>query len=184
MGISKFGIYVASAAFTLVFCAPALAQTIATEAECLSQDGTAMDLNGEQHCFVPIIPEEFQTAEYAGEIKGVHSCEKENVRKTRIGDFCLLSLEAKEDGEMTEKPDSEMMKDDAEEMAEGKTEDAMEKKLQKLWKKPPQTNSSLSSSSPHLWGRWPRRGRRGKQGSTNAVSADVMTAWWKMISFS
>ncbi|HFB54627.1 MAG TPA: hypothetical protein ENJ46_01780 [Hellea balneolensis] len=54
-----------------------------------------MDLNGEQHCLVPVIPAEFQTEAYAGEIKGVTECSKENTRKTRIGDFCLVSLGGK-----------------------------------------------------------------------------------------
>jgi hypothetical protein len=98
MGNFKIGAAAICTTMTLVFSASAFAatvNTVGTEAECLAQDGNIMDLNGEQHCLVPVIPAEFQTEAYAGEIKGVTECSKENTRKTRIGDFCLVSLSGK-----------------------------------------------------------------------------------------
>lgn len=92
MGMSRFAAIATGAALTLVFSASAGA--VGSEGECISNDGTVMDLQGVKHCLVPVIPEEFQGDEYAGEIKGVKTCSGA-VRKTSIGDFCLIALEAK-----------------------------------------------------------------------------------------
>lgn len=54
-----------------------------------------MDLNGVKHCLVPVISKEFQSMEYAGDLRGVTACDKANTRKTSIGDFCLIALEKK-----------------------------------------------------------------------------------------
>ncbi len=97
MGILKIGAGISSAAIALAFSTAAFAEgpVVNSEASCVEQDGSVMDLQGIKHCLVAVVPAEFQGVEYAGEIKGVHSCKKENTRKTQIGDFCLLALEAK-----------------------------------------------------------------------------------------
>lgn len=70
-------------------------KTVDSEGQCVAQEGSVMDLQGIKHCLVPIIPDDFQTVEYAGEIKGVTECAEKQTRKTQIGDFCLIALEAK-----------------------------------------------------------------------------------------
>jgi len=70
-------------------------KTVESEGQCVAQEGSVMDLQGIKHCLVPVIPEDFQTVEYAGEIKGVTQCAEKQTRKTQIGDFCLIALEAK-----------------------------------------------------------------------------------------
>ena len=92
MGMSRFTAIASGAVLSVMFAASASA--IGNDAECTSNDGTIMDIAGVKHCFVPIIPEEFQGEEYANEIKGVKECTG-TVRKTSIGDFCLIPLEAK-----------------------------------------------------------------------------------------
>lgn len=92
MGMSRLAAVATGAAFTILFSASAGA--VASEGECIAQEGTVMDLQGVKHCLVPVIPEEFQGVEYAGELKGVTECNG-TVRKTSIGDFCLVALEAK-----------------------------------------------------------------------------------------
>ena len=92
MGMSRFAAIASGAVLSVMFAASASA--VGSDAECTSNDGTIMDIAGVKHCFVPVIPEEFQGEEYAGEIKGVNECTG-TVRKTSIGDFCLIALEAK-----------------------------------------------------------------------------------------
>ncbi|PHS40554.1 MAG: hypothetical protein COA91_03980 [Robiginitomaculum sp.] len=95
------GIALTVAAFGVTgFAQASFVKTVSSEAECTAQDGTVMDLNGTQHCLVPVISPEFQKIEYAGELRGVTTCTEENTRKTQIGDFCLIALEEK----MEEKP--------------------------------------------------------------------------------
>lgn len=98
MGISKFTAGLACTVIALGFTGVAQAdfvKTVSTEAECTAQEGSVMDLNGVKHCLVPVISTEFQSIEYAGELKGVTACDKANTRKTTIGDFCLVKLTAK-----------------------------------------------------------------------------------------
>ena len=98
MGISKISAGIACTVMALGFAGVAQAdfvKTVNTEAECTAQEGSIMDLNGVKHCLVPVISAEFQSIEYAGELKGVTSCDKANTRKTSIGDFCLIKLEKK-----------------------------------------------------------------------------------------
>ncbi len=97
MGILKIGAGISSVAIALAFSTVAFAEgpVVNSEVSCTAQDGSVMDLQGIKHCLVAVVPAEFQGVEYAGEIKGVHSCKKANTRKTQIGDFCLLALEAK-----------------------------------------------------------------------------------------
>ncbi len=80
-----------------VFTASALFSSasfaIGSEGDCLAADGITMDLQGVKHCMAPIIAEEFHGEEYS-ELKGVKAC-KFTVRKTSIGDYCLIPLEAK-----------------------------------------------------------------------------------------
>ena len=103
MGISRFtaGKFTTGLACTIMalgFAGAAQAdfvKTVSTEAECTAQDGSIMDLNGVKHCLVPVISAEFQSVEYAGDLRGVTACDKANTRKTTIGDFCLIALEKK-----------------------------------------------------------------------------------------
>ncbi|MCF6220192.1 MAG: hypothetical protein L3J65_03685 [Robiginitomaculum sp.] len=98
MGISKFGAGIACTVMMLGFAGVAQAdfvKTVSTEAQCTDQEGTVMDLNGVKHCLVPVISKEFQSMEYAGDLRGVTACDKANTRKTSIGDFCLIALEKK-----------------------------------------------------------------------------------------
>ncbi len=98
MGISKFGAGIACTVMVLGFAGVAQAdfvKTVSTEAQCTAQEGTVMDLNGVKHCLVPVISKEFQSMEYAGDLRGVTACDKANTRKTSIGDFCLIALEKK-----------------------------------------------------------------------------------------
>lgn len=82
----------AGAAMSVAFSSAAFA--VSSDSECVSKDGTVMDLQNVKHCLVPVIPEEFQGEEYADNIKGVTECTG-TLRKTSIGDFCLIALEAK-----------------------------------------------------------------------------------------
>ena len=94
----KFGVSMACTVMALGFAGVAHAdfvQTVSTEAECTAQEGSIMDLNGVKHCLVPVISKEFQSIEYAGDLRGVTACDKANTRKTSIGDFCLIALEKK-----------------------------------------------------------------------------------------
>jgi len=98
MGMIKFGASIAITVSALGFAGIAHAdfvKTVSTEAECTSQDGSVMDLNGVKHCLVPVISPEFQKIEYAGELLGVTTCAEKDTRKTQIGDFCLIALEKK-----------------------------------------------------------------------------------------
>lgn len=92
MKISRMASVTAGAALSVMLSSAAFA--VSSEAECVVNDGTVMDLQNVKHCLVPVIAEEFQGEEYANEIKGVHSCTGA-LRKTSIGDFCLIALEAK-----------------------------------------------------------------------------------------
>lgn len=97
MGNSKIIAGLACTVMALSFTGVAQAdfvKTVSTEAECTAQDGSIMDLNGVNHCLVPVITSEFQSIEYAGELRGVTACDKVNTRKTSIGDFCLVRLGA------------------------------------------------------------------------------------------
>ncbi len=101
MGISKFSAGFACTVMALGFAGSiaSVAQadfvkTVSTETECTAQDGSIMDLNGVNHCLVPVISSDHQSIEYAGELRGVTSCTKANTRKTSIGDFCLIRLGA------------------------------------------------------------------------------------------
>ena len=89
---SRLAVAATGAALSVLFSSAAMAVT--SEGECTSKDGLVMDVNGVKSCLVGIIPEEFQGEEYAAEIKGVNTCTG-TVRKTSIGDFCLIALEAK-----------------------------------------------------------------------------------------
>ncbi len=90
------GIALTVAAFGVAgFAQASFVKTVNSQAECTAQDGTIMDLNGTQHCLVPVISPEFQKIEYAGELRGVTTCTEKNTRKTQIGDFCLIALENK-----------------------------------------------------------------------------------------
>lgn len=96
MGIAKFGVgfAITAMAFGTVGVAHAdFVKTVKSEAQCLAQDGTIVNVRGIKHCLVPVIPKEFQGVEYAGELRGVTSCKKEDTRKTQIGDFCVIALE-------------------------------------------------------------------------------------------
>lgn len=98
MGVSKITAGLACTVMAFGFAGVAQAdfvKTVSTEAECTAQDGSVMDLNGVKHCLVPVISEEFQSVEYAGDLRGVTACAKANTRKTSIGDFCLIALEKK-----------------------------------------------------------------------------------------
>ena len=104
-GARKFGMSLVCTVVALGFAGVAQAgfvKTVNTEAECAAQSGDIMDLNGEKHCFVPVVSKEFQSIEYAGELKGVTECEEKNVRKSQIGDFCLIKLETKPEAAKTE----------------------------------------------------------------------------------
>lgn len=125
MGISKFGAGFACTVMALGFAGIAQAdfvKTVSTEAECTAQEGSVMDLNGVKHCLVPVISTEFQSIEYAGELRGVTSCEKANTRKTTIGDFCLIKLEVKPAAPTSPISDAltDMVKDEAEKAAKEK----------------------------------------------------------------
>ncbi len=130
--LSKFGAGVACTVMALGFAGVAQAdfvKTVTTADECTAQAGDVMDLGGDQHCFVPIISEEFQSIEYAGELKGVTECAEENVRKSQIGDFCLIKLgatpvvEAPKEAEETEIPEiTETLKEIAKDEAEKKSQ--------------------------------------------------------------
>ncbi len=96
MKIAKFGVALALIASS--FGASGIAhadfvKTVKSEAECLKQDGTLVTVKGAKHCLVPVIPAKFQDEKYAGELKGVTTCKKEDTRKTQIGDFCVIALE-------------------------------------------------------------------------------------------
>lgn len=123
MKISKFGAGFACAAMSLTFSGVAHADfinTVSSEAECLAQDGSVMDLNGTKHCLVAVIPTEFQSVEYAGELKGVTTCPEKSIRKTSIGDFCLIALEKKPAKSTMTRTLSDAAKDKAKDMAKDK----------------------------------------------------------------
>lgn len=134
-GAGKFGISLACTVVALGFAGVAQAdfvKTVSTEVECTAQGGDVMDLGGEKHCFVPIISEKFQSIEYAGELKGVTECKEKNVRKSQIGDFCLIKLETKPTVAKTETPKitealKNIAKDEAEKEARKKTIKALKK---------------------------------------------------------
>jgi hypothetical protein len=136
----KFGMSLACTVTALGFAGVAQAdfvKTVTTEAECTAQAGDIMDLGGEQHCFVPIISKEFQSIEYAGELRGVTECEEKNVRKSQIGDFCLIKLEAKPVVEVPKTPETSEITDTLTDIAKDEAEKAARKKalksLQKLF---------------------------------------------------
>ncbi len=96
MGIAKIGagFALAATAFGMAGIAHAdFVKTVNSEAQCLKQDGTIVTVKGAKHCLVAVIPQEFQAVEYAGDLKGVTTCKKEDTRKTQIGDFCVIALE-------------------------------------------------------------------------------------------
>lgn len=136
MGISKFGASLACTVMALGFAGVAQAdfvKTVTTADECTAQGGDVMDLGGEQHCFVPIISEEFQSIEYAGELKGVTECAEENVRKSQIGDFCLIKLAA--EPVVVEAPEAPEITDVLTDIAKDEAEKAAKKKAIKSLKK-------------------------------------------------
>lgn len=92
MAMSRLGVIAGAAAMSFLFSGTASAVT--SEGECINKAGTVMDLQSVKHCLVPVIPEEYQGEEYAGEILGVNECVG-TLRKTSIGDYCLIALEAK-----------------------------------------------------------------------------------------
>ena len=100
-------------------------KTVDSEGQCVAQEGTVMDLQGIKHCLVPVIPADFQTVEYAGEIKGVTECAEKQTRKTQIGDFCLIALEAKP-VVAAPAPAIETIEDTAEDAATAVATDAVE----------------------------------------------------------
>ncbi len=138
MGILKFGATMAISVSALGFAGLAHAnfvKTVSTEAECTAQDGSVMDLNGTQHCLVPVISPEFQKIEYAGELRGVTTCTEKDTRKTQIGDFCLIALEK---DKMEEKEPvkttpsmADKMTDKVMDMAKDEAEKAAKKKAKK-----------------------------------------------------
>ncbi len=89
---SRIAAIATGAALTVVMSSAAFA--VSSDAECVANEGTVMDLQNVKHCLVPVIAEEFQGEEYANDIKGVKSCTG-TLRKTSIGDYCLIALEAK-----------------------------------------------------------------------------------------
>ena len=135
MGVFKFSMSLACTVVALGFAGVAQAdfvKTVNTEAECAAQSGDILDLNGEKHCFVPVVSKEFQSIEYAGELRGVTECEEKNVRKSQIGDFCLIKLETKPVVAKTETPKitealKNIAKDEAEKEARKKTIKALKK---------------------------------------------------------
>ena len=92
MNMSRIAAITTAAAIATVMSTSAFA--VSSESECIAKEGTVMDLQNVKHCLVPVIPEEFQGEEYATEILGVNNCSGA-LRKTSIGDFCLVALEAK-----------------------------------------------------------------------------------------
>ncbi len=110
-------------------------KTVSTEAECTAQAGDIMDLGGEQHCFVPVISEKFQTIDYAGELKGVTECAEKNLRKSQIGDFCLIKLGAQPAAEEPKAPETSETKETLTEIAKDKAEKEAKKKAVKTLKK-------------------------------------------------
>jgi len=144
MKISKFGAALACTVMTLGFAGVAQAdfvKTVSTEAECTAQAGDIMDLSGEKHCFVPIISEKFQSIEYAGELRGVTECAEANVRKSQIGDFCLIKLgaapvvEEPKEPETAEEPAASEVTETLKEIAKDEAEEKAKKKAKKLLKK-------------------------------------------------
>ncbi len=117
MAKTKLGLCVASLVTTFGFSGLAHADfvnTVSSEGQCITQDGSVMDLNGTKHCLVAVIPPEFQESEYAGELKGVTQCPEKSIRKTSIGDFCLIALEP-----IKQKPVSTPIADSVDEGTEG-----------------------------------------------------------------
>jgi len=139
----KFGTSVAITMLALGFAGLAHAEfvkTVSTETECTDQDGSVMDLNGTQHCLVPVISPEFQKIEYAGELRGVTTCAEKSTRKTQIGDFCLVALggameagEKMEDKEQVETAPvmKDKMTDKVMDIAKDEAEKAVKKKAKK-----------------------------------------------------
>ena len=89
MGMSRIATLAAAGFMTIAFAGSASA--VSSESECRANGGDVMELKGAKHCLVPIIAEEYQTDEYA-ELAGVKECTG-TVRKTSIGDYCLVALE-------------------------------------------------------------------------------------------
>lgn len=134
-GAGKFGMSLACTVIAFGFAGVAQAdfvKTVNTEAECTAQSGDIMDLGGEKHCFVPVVSKEFQSIEYAGELRGVTECEEKNVRKSQIGDFCLIKLEAKP---VVEAPKTPEITDTLTDIAKDEAEKAARKKALKSLKK-------------------------------------------------
>jgi len=135
---SKFGAGLACTVVAFGFAGVAQAdfvKTVTTEAECTAQSGDVMNLNGEKHCFVPVISKEFQSIEYAGELRGVTECEEENVRKSQIGDFCLIKLAAKPVVEAPKTPETSTVTETLTDIAKDQAEKETKKKAVKLLKK-------------------------------------------------
>ena len=80
------------AALSVMFSGAAFA--VGNQAECTANGGDVIDVNGVKSCLIAVIPEEYQGEEYASELKGVNSCAG-TLRKTSIGDYCVIALEAK-----------------------------------------------------------------------------------------
>ncbi|WP_017930039.1 hypothetical protein [Robiginitomaculum antarcticum] len=95
---SRFAILAAGAFMTAALAASASA--VETPAECTAQGGDLIEVNDGKVCFVPLIAEEFQNDEDYAELKGVYDCKGGTVRKTSIGDFCMIYVER------TPKPDA------------------------------------------------------------------------------
>ncbi len=94
MTLRKIGCGLASVALIFAVSTSAFAEgvTVSSAAECTAQDGSVMDLQGVSHCLVPVVPEEFQGVEYAGEIKGVHACKKKTRAKHGLAIFASCHL--------------------------------------------------------------------------------------------
>lgn len=99
---SRFAILAAGAFMTAAFVGSASA--VETPAECTAQGGDLIDVNDGKVCFVPLIAEEFQNDEDYAELKGVYDCKGGTVRKTSIGDFCMIYVERKPKPETVEAP--------------------------------------------------------------------------------
>ena len=99
MGNFKFGAGLVCTVMAFGFAGAAQAdfvKTVTTESECTEYGGDVMDLNDVNHCFIALneFKDESEEADYAGELTGVTTCAKKNIRKSKkAGDFCLIKLE-------------------------------------------------------------------------------------------
>lgn len=89
MNKSRIAIIAATGFMAMAFAGSASA--VSSEAECTANGGDVLDLKGAKHCLVPVIEEQYQSEEYEA-LQGVKECTGQ-VRKTSIGDYCLIALE-------------------------------------------------------------------------------------------